>query len=331
MNNSIDKAKKIDKTPIVSFEMLQNEVITGKRSAWILAPGEHGKMMDRFVEAGIAAIDWWSFEFGDLRRFNSKEEIAEYMRYRARTQESYSNDALCLFQFSHEIKLGDLIFCKQGHTNLIGIGIVTSTYYHSDTEELGRFSKHFGCYIDTYQERIGVRWLSLDNREYSTRLPLKTLTKLSGKLMLGLLNLYSDIDVDHIVVPLDDTHSDDEKIKHAESLKINDLKALAQRQSKKKPKEVTSTVIQKVRDPYIAEYARQRAGGICQLCGNPAPFNRSDGTPYLESHHIDWLANGGEDSIENTVALCPNCHRKMHVVGDPEDIERLKEANKMYE
>ena len=36
-----------------------------------------------------------------------------------------------------------------------------------------------------------------------------------------------------------------------------------------------------------------------------------------------WLSEGGEDSIENTVALCPNCHRKMHVVNLQEDIDKL--------
>ncbi|WP_296863638.1 HNH endonuclease [Thermosyntropha sp.] len=29
--------------------------------------------------------------------------------------------------------------------------------------------------------------------------------------------------------------------------------------------------------------------------------------------HIEWLSRGGTDTIDNTVALCPNCHRKMHV------------------
>ncbi len=66
------------------------------------------------------------------------------------------------------------------------------------------------------------------------------------------------------------------------------------------------------RDTYVAEYARRRANGICQLCNNLAPFIDKDGIPFLETHHIVWLSRGGEDSIENTVALCPNCHRKMH-------------------
>ncbi len=77
------------------------------------------------------------------------------------------------------------------------------------------------------------------------------------------------------------------------------------------------------RNPYVAEYAIRRANGICQLCLNAAPFNKKDGHPYLESHHIKWLANKGADVIENTVGLCPNCHRKMHVVNDPKDISLL--------
>lgn len=47
------------------------------------------------------------------------------------------------------------------------------------------------------------------------------------------------------------------------------------------------------------------------------------GEPYLETHHIVWLARGGEDSIENTVALCPNCHKKMHVLDLPTDVAKI--------
>jgi len=78
-----------------------------------------------------------------------------------------------------------------------------------------------------------------------------------------------------------------------------------------------------VRDRYVSEYAKRRAHGICQLCGKPAPFNRRDGQPFLETHHVIWLADGGDDSIENTVALCPNCHTKMHELNLEEDVEKL--------
>lgn len=310
-----------------TFDDLRRDVQNGKRDAWLLAPGEKGCMLDRFVEEGIAAIDWWSFDFGNLTRYKSQEKIADRMRRLARSDSSFKNDSLCLYQFSHEIKVGDVIFCKGGLTKLIAVGIVSAPYFYSDDDSLGKYSKRYDCMVDTYNHRIGVEWLSIEQRGTNFQLQLKTLTKLRDESADRLFDVYSDVDVNYRIVPLGNTHSDEEKTKHAESLDINDLKILARRQSKKKPKEITSTVIQRVRDPYIAEYARRRADGICQLCGNPAPFNRSDGTPYLESHHIDWLANGGEDSIENTAALCPNCHRKMHIVADPEDVEWLKTVN----
>lgn len=56
-----------------------------------------------------------------------------------------------------------------------------------------------------------------------------------------------------------------------------------------------------------------------------------DNNPYLESHHIIWLSKGGDDSIENTVALCPNCHRKMHEIANEEDVKLLHEKNKEME
>lgn len=83
-----------------------------------------------------------------------------------------------------------------------------------------------------------------------------------------------------------------------------------------------------VRNQYVAEYTKRRANGKCELCGQKAPFLDAAGEPYLESHHIDWLSQGGLDSIGNTVALCPNCHRKMHIVGDEKDIAQLKELRK---
>ncbi|EOS8323954.1 HNH endonuclease [Vibrio parahaemolyticus] len=39
-----------------------------------------------------------------------------------------------------------------------------------------------------------------------------------------------------------------------------------------------------------------------------------------------WLAKGGDDTAENTVALCPNCHKKMHIVDDAKDVEVLKSS-----
>lgn len=90
-------------------------------------------------------------------------------------------------------------------------------------------------------------------------------------------------------------------------------------------REVVSGVFE--RNPLISEYAKRRAKGICQLCNKPAPFNDRYGDPFLETHHIIPLGEGGLDIIENVAALCPNCHRKMHVLHLKSDVALLQERS----
>jgi len=59
-----------------------------------------------------------------------------------------------------------------------------------------------------------------------------------------------------------------------------------------------------------------RAGSICEGCHSLAPFTRKDGSPYLEPHHIRRLSDGGPDHPAFVIALCPNCHRRVHVGAD---------------
>jgi hypothetical protein len=67
------------------------------------------------------------------------------------------------------------------------------------------------------------------------------------------------------------------------------------------------------RNPYVVWKVLNDAKGICAKCNKPAPFNRKvDGSPYLEVHHKIPLADGGDDTVENAEALCPNCHREKH-------------------
>ncbi len=67
------------------------------------------------------------------------------------------------------------------------------------------------------------------------------------------------------------------------------------------------------RNPYVVVEVLERAKGICERCEIPAPFTRAtDKTPYLEVHHKIHLAHDGDDTVENAIALCPNCHRELH-------------------
>lgn len=78
------------------------------------------------------------------------------------------------------------------------------------------------------------------------------------------------------------------------------------------PKSCTAVTSQYQRDERVKAWALRNAKGTCEACGAPAPFTGQDGAPYLEVHHIQALSEGGGDTPENTVALCPNCHRECH-------------------
>lgn len=111
----------------------------------------------------------------------------------------------------------------------------------------------------------------------------------------------------------------------AASMPLAELKAVAERYSNRPVSKTQSSQVVYSRNPYISQYVKRRAKGVCQLCGAIAPFNDTKGNPYLETHHIVWLSKGGPDSIDNTVALCPNCHRRVHILAASEDVERLKQ------
>ena len=79
-------------------------------------------------------------------------------------------------------------------------------------------------------------------------------------------------------------------------------------------------------EEFLAKQLIVHVKGICELCGHEAPFKSANGYPYLESHFVKWLSKGGSTSIDNLVVLCPNCHKKLHVLNDIEDIKKLEVA-----
>jgi 5-methylcytosine-specific restriction protein A len=96
--------------------------------------------------------------------------------------------------------------------------------------------------------------------------------------------------------------------------KDTSLKRLSRlRKAPKIPARVPVVVFAFERNPDVVVEVLLRAKGKCARCRKAAPFLRQkDGSPYLEVHHLVQLADGGEDTVENAAALCPNCHRDLH-------------------
>jgi 5-methylcytosine-specific restriction protein A len=110
--------------------------------------------------------------------------------------------------------------------------------------------------------------------------------------------------------------------------KLKELKKKLKDFDEKHPKKTLTEIERTERSGLVAAIVKERAAGVCQLCNKPAPFYNKKGEPYLECHHIIWIAKGGPDEVDNAVALCPNCHRKMHSLDEAADVEYLKKVVK---
>ena len=75
-----------------------------------------------------------------------------------------------------------------------------------------------------------------------------------------------------------------------------------------------------VRDPKVVAWVLQNAKGFCELCETQG-YEDDNGERFLETHHIVFLSNGGEDSITNVAAVCETCHGKLHRCKDRENLK----------
>lgn len=134
-----------------------------------------------------------------------------------------------------------------------------------------------------------------------------------------------------LIVDIEDVEkSENEKLKEVRKLNSNEIKNRAKIAESENVSTKEVKTVYRERNQYIAEYTKERANGKCDLCGEDAPFKDKNGKPYLESHHVITLAENGPDAIYNTVAICPNCHRKIHVLHKKEDIEKLSQVIMKY-
>lgn len=154
-------------------------------------------------------------------------------------------------------------------------------------------------------------------RKVSDGLPLKKRSRAGGW-----SEVYDIGDLVDLPVETKEQHESELSKAVAESADLPDSileKRLAG--AKRLPEKVQVVSVGYRRNPDVIVAVQRRANGVCDRCKKKAPFlRRSDSSPYLEIHHWKPLGEGGEDTVENAGALCPNCHRELHhgkLIGEP--------------
>ena len=85
---------------------------------WLYAPGEDASMWEEFYERGVMGLG--SAALGDLSVYTSKQEVRERMLEVYPDYGRQTNDILAAWQFTKEMKPGDIIFAKRGTKEIIG-------------------------------------------------------------------------------------------------------------------------------------------------------------------------------------------------------------------
>ena len=139
--------------------------------------------------------------------------------------------------------------------------------------------------------------------------PLKHRTRSGGWSYVNALSLLS---IENTIVK----NQLDEEFEKAVSKSLSDddeSRKTRLKNAAKFPEKIQTISYDYRRNPDVVAEVLKRANGKCELCQLDAPFFKAtDGSPYLEVHHWFSLSEGGEDTIDNAGALCPNCHKQAH-------------------
>ena len=127
---------------------------------------------------------------------------------------------------------------------------------------------------------------------------------------------------------LSETESSQVLPSSAKTLSLDELYERATAKSKRSATPIERKTNYYERSEYTRLFALRRADGHCEGCGVDAPFSNKAGDPYLEVHHLKRLSDEGPDTPANVIALCPNCHRRIHEGknGDEYNRELLEKA-----
>ncbi len=148
-------------------DVLQGDIVKSEHSAieyWTYSPGEKASKWSLCTSEGVMCIGWDAL--GDLSQYSSREDMRAEVKKHYPKDGSAINDSLAVWQFSHEMKPGDIVFAKKGKTQIIGRGIVESDYI-------------FDAIRSGFKHIRKVRWTDIGNWMTDDRHAVKTLTNVT--------------------------------------------------------------------------------------------------------------------------------------------------------
>lgn len=155
-----------------------------ERNFWLLAPGEQAYLWEDWCDQGYAAIGWNNV--GDLSTAQTEDEVVE------RVADNYPSHGKkivggMLWNFSHVMKPGDVVFAKVGLFKSAGWGIVADTYQFEP--EVGE--------DEQYAHWVQVEWMSdrLVTMPEGLQLSGRTLTRITDnqRNLKALSSLYAGV------------------------------------------------------------------------------------------------------------------------------------------
>lgn len=118
-------------------------------------------MWEDFYTRGVMGLGW--HELGDLREYSTKEDMRLALQQIRGNETSQKNSAHAVWQFTHDIKPGDIVFVKRGRTEILGRGVVVGGYaYDADAGH--------------YPNLREVKWTHKGHWTHDDQFAMKTLT-----------------------------------------------------------------------------------------------------------------------------------------------------------
>ena len=132
---------------------------------WIYSPSKNPEYLDDFIKDAIIAVD--VKEIDNPSQYQTREEIRLALQYYYQDSSSHKNDALCLWQFIHDMKIGDVVFVKKGRYEIVARGIITSNYIYDDNKK-------------EYKNIRNVKWTNKGSWQHPGLAVTKTLTDITN-------------------------------------------------------------------------------------------------------------------------------------------------------